>query len=242
MKARPLNILLFIMTFAAAAGVTRGVDANVDKNKMYAVRDMYQYEDSRKNMTKIVEKLKNDIEEEKTAIESFKNLGDSDYYSRMKYINKQIKELKFYNGFTDVAGPGIMLRVSDSTFKDESIDIMDKIVHDVDITVLLNDLKSAGAEAIEVNGKRIINISEVVCAGPLLRINGEGVAAPFVIRAIGDQEKLYDVVTAEGSYAYVLMKEYGMEVAVVASDYLVIPKYYGTNYEVEYATSIDKED
>lgn len=154
-------------------------------------------------------------------------------------MNSEIEKLKFYNGFTDVRGPGIMLRVSDSTSEDQSIDVMDKIVHDVDITVLLNDLKNAGAEAIDVNGKRIINISEVVCAGPLLKINGEGVPAPFVIRAIGDREVLYNAVNDEGTYAYALKNQWGMEVTIIMSYDLVMPRFYGDEHEIEYTEIIN---
>ena len=133
-----------------------------------------------------------------------------------------------------------MMRVEDSTSEDENLDIMDKIVHDVDITILLNDLKSAGAEAIDVNSKRIINISEVVCAGPVLKINGEAVPAPFVIRAVGDQEALYNVVTEEGTYAYDLKNKYGMEVAVIMSYNLSIPKFKEADSQVKYAQSAER--
>ena len=152
---------------------------------------------------------------------------------------QKIQELKFYNGFTYVRGPGIMVRVADNISDDVSIDIMDKIVHDVDITILINDLKSAGAEAIVVNGKRIINISEVVCAGPLLKINGDSVSAPFIISAIGDQEALYNAVNDEGTYAYELKNQWGMEVATIKSYNLSIPKFFGNTYEINYAETIE---
>ncbi len=119
---------------------------------------------------------------------------------------------------------------------------MQKIVHDVDITVLLNDLKAAGAEAIAVNNKRIINISEVVCAGPLIKVNGEGVSSPFVISAIGDMENLYTAVTEEGTYAYDLKNTYGMAVDARMSYNVPIPKYKRNNktkHEVEYTVSAE---
>jgi len=179
----------------------------------------------------IVENLRTEVQNETTKLDEELN---QDYFDEMINMNSEIQELMFYNGFTDVRGPGIMVRVADSKSEDVTIDIMDKIVHDVDITILLNDLKSAGAEAIDVNGKRIINISEVVCAGPLLQINGEGVPAPFIIRAIGDQNELYNAVNDEGTYAYALKNQWGMEVATVMSYDLVIPRFYGNEYEIKY--------
>jgi uncharacterized protein YlxW (UPF0749 family) len=197
---------------------------------------LYRYENNINDVRKIVENLKLEVNKEDTELQKDEN---PNYLDDLMSMDSEIQELEFYNGFTDVRGPGIMLKVSDSQNEDSSVDIMDKIVHDVDITVLLNDLKNAGAEAIDVNGKRIIIISEVVCAGPLLKINGEGVPAPFVIRAIGDQESLYNAVNDEGTYAYALKNQWGMEVTTLMSYDLVMPKYYGEEREIEFAEIIN---
>ncbi len=236
-KIKTLNILIFVMVFIVSAAITHGIDAGIDENTIYLMKNLNKYEKNINDISLVVQKLKIELQDEEKKINDYK---DDNYFEELIDINSQIEELKFYNGFTDIRGPGIMMRVSDSTSEDENLDIMEKIVHDVDITVLLNDLKSAGAEAIDVNGKRILNISEVVCAGPVLKINGEAVPAPFVIRAVGDQESLYNVVTEEGTYANALKNEYGMEVEVVMSYNLSIPKYKKSNYEVKYAQSAVK--
>lgn len=235
-KNKSFNILIFILFFIASFGVSNGVDAKVDENTIYALKELYKEEQDLNDMHHLVNKLKSEIEHESSIL---KNLKGKNYIEEKNSMNKEIEQLKFYNGFTDVKGPGIMIRLADSKSTDESLDIMDKIVHDVDITVLINDLKSAGAEAIDVNGKRIINISEVVCAGPLLKINGEAVPAPFIIRAIGNQEKLYKAINDEGTYAYELKNTYGMEVVTIMSYNLVIPKFYTNNYDVQYTITND---
>lgn len=242
-KIKTINIFIAVLGFIAAAFIVNGVDANIDENTIYVVKNLDHYEKNIEDMRNVVENLRAEVNNEKKYIDSYEN---NSYLDDIINTNSQIEELKFYNGFTDVRGPGIMLSVSDSIIEDDSLDIMERIVHDVDITVLLNDLKAAGAEAIAVNGKRIINISEVVCAGPLLKINGEAVPAPFVIKAIGDMESLYDSVTKEGTYAYKLKNNYGMVVDVIMSYNMPIPKYrrYGTDsgadYEVEYAVSAER--
>lgn len=235
-KSKTVNIFISLLCFIVTALTINGVNAHIDENTIYILKNINEYEKNIADMRSVVEKLKDDVENEKKFINGYEN---SSYLDDIININSQIEELKFYNGFTDVRGPGIMMRVSDSTIEDDSLDIMQKIVHDVDITVLLNDLKNAGAEAIDVNAQRIINISEVVCAGPLLHINGEAVPAPFVIKAIGDMDSLYDAVTEEGTYAYELKNKYGMEVVVMKHYNQPIPKYKAKNYEVEYAESID---
>ncbi len=242
-KIKTINIFLAILGFITALFIVNGVDANIDENTIYVIKNLDHYEKNIEDMRNIVENLREEVNIEKKDIDSYENIS---YLDDIISINAQIEELKFYNGFTDVRGPGIYLKVSDSTSEDESLDIMERIIHDVDITVLLNDLKAAGAEAIDVNGKRIINISEVVCAGPILRINGEAVPAPFIIRAIGDMESLYESITEEGTYAYNLKSNYGMEVESIKVYNMSIPRYkrygydYGDGYEVKYADIVER--
>lgn len=226
-----------MLAFIVTLSIVNGVNTSVNENTIYIVKDLNKYKENIYDMRTVVDELKAEVNKEKNHIDTYEK---DVFLDDIININSQIEELKFYNGFTDVRGPGIMLRVSDSTIEDDSLDIMEKIVHDVDITILLNDLKSAGAEAIDVNSLRIINISEVVCAGPLLKINGETVPAPFIIRAIGDQEKLYNVVTEEGTYANILKEQYGMEVVVVKNYNLTVPRYKVKNYDVEYAVSAER--
>lgn len=241
-KTKIVNIMIFILVSLSTAIIINGSKANIDINTIYVVKNLNKYEKTIMDMKEVVEELKSEVEIERNLIDSYEN---NQFPDDILNIHSQIKELKFFNGYTDVRGPGIMLRVSDSTIEDESLDIMEKIVHDVDITVLINDLRSAGAEAIDVNGKRIINISEVVCAGPVLKINGESVPAPFVIRAIGDMDELYASITEENTYAYNLKNNYGMEVESKMVYNMSIPKYkrygydYGDGYEIEYAISAE---
>ena len=42
-------------------------------------------------------------------------------------------------------------------------DISDHIVHDADLRALVNDLKNAGAEAISINGQRLVNTTAITC-------------------------------------------------------------------------------
>jgi len=189
-------------------------------------------------MELLVENMRKAVNSEKDKIAYYEK---REYFDDIIEINYQIEEIKLYNGFTDVRGPGIMLRISDNINEDENLDIMERIVHDVDIVVLLNDLKAAGAEAIEINGKRITNMSEVICAGPLIRVNNEVIPAPFVIIAIGDMDELYDAVTMEDTYAYELMDVYGMEVVAIKGYNLTVRKFRGINYEPQFAEIIKEE-
>lgn len=235
-KIKPFNIFLLALAFLASFVVVHGTCAEIDENSIYILENLHGYKKAVDDIRTIVDSLKKEIESENKKIELADN---KDYFDEIIRMNNEIKELKLYNGFSSVRGPGIMLSVSDSKSEDVTVDVMEKIVHDVDITVLINDLRNAGAEAIDVNNKRIINISEVVCAGPLLKINGYVVPAPFIIKAIGDQEALYNAVNDVGTYAYELKHMYDMEVSTMRSDYLTVPMFRGRNYEIKYSEILE---
>lgn len=234
---KSFNIIIFVLVFLTTAAIVNGADADINEDAIYTIKNLNKYKQNVKEMKLLVNNMQNAVDNEKQIYDDYKT---RQFLDNIIEINSQIEQIKFYNGFTDVRGPGIMLSVSDSTIEDSNRDIMERIVHDVDIVVLLNDLKAAGAEAIEINGRRIINISEVVCAGPLIRVNGYVIPAPFIIRAIGDQDELFNAVTEEGTYAYELKNTYGMEVAVRRSYNLTVPKFYGIDYQTEHAEIIEE--
>lgn len=148
--------------------------------------------------------------------------------------NKDIRETmeaqlnlnKKMAGLVDLSGPGIYISISDNQANEvvgESV--MSDIVHDSDILSIINDLKLAGAEAISINGERILSVTGVNCGGPVILVNQESLTAPFVIKAIGDPKPLYAAVTVQGTTAYNLKNVYELDLTVKASDYILIPKY-----------------
>lgn len=235
---KSFNLIAFLLVFLVTASVVNGADAGIDENTIYEIKNISKYTRSIEEMKLLIQSMQNAVDKEKKSLAEYES---KKYIDEIAEISSQIEQIKFYNGFTDVRGPGIMLRVSDNVSEDTDLGIMERIVHDVDIVVLLNDLKAAGAEAIEINGKRITNLSEVVCAGPLIRVNNEVIPAPFVIVAIGDMDKLYEAVTEEGTYAYELKNTYGMEVVAVKGYNLTVRRFRGIKYKNKYAQIIQEE-
>lgn len=235
---KSFNLIAFLLVFLVTASVVNGADAGIDENTIYEIKNLSKYTRSIEEMKLLIQSMQNAVDKGKKSLAEYES---KKYIDEIAEISSQIEQIKFYNGFTDVRGPGIMLRVSDNVSEDTDLGIMERIVHDVDIVVLLNDLKAAGAEAIEINGKRITNLSEVVCAGPLIRVNNEVIPAPFVIVAIGDMDKLYEAVTEEGTYAYELKNTYGMEVVAVKGYNLTVRRFRGIKYKNKYAQIIQEE-
>ncbi len=104
-------------------------------------------------------------------------------------IVNELSRLRFVSGLTDVKGAGVVVRLNDAPVR-TSANPNNEIIHDGDIVRVLNELKKAGAQAISINGERIISTSEQVCAGTLVRINDVRHAVPYEIKAIGNIDRL----------------------------------------------------
>jgi uncharacterized protein YlxW (UPF0749 family) len=108
-----------------------------------------------------------------------------------KNLNQDLQETKLFAGLSEVTGPGVVVTLMDSK-KDRliGVDPQSYLIHDRDIRDVVNELRAAGAEAVEVNGQRITVSSSIRCAGPIILINQDEMANPFTIQAIGDPDKL----------------------------------------------------
>jgi Bacterial protein of unknown function (DUF881). len=113
--------------------------------------------------------------------------------------------------------------MQDAQSADGTNDIKDYIVHDGDINDILNELRINGAQAISINGERILGTSKLVCAGPTIFLNRNRYPPPYVIKAIGDPDVLYDAVDQLPNVA--IMRLYGIRVDIRKEYDMIIEKY-----------------
>lgn len=140
-------------------------------------------------------------------------------------INDRVGELPAAAGLDSVHGPGLVVTLSDAQRDadglfppDASPD--DLVVHEQDIQAVVNALWSSGAEAIDIQGQRIIAASAVRCVGNTLLLDGRTYSPPYVIGAIGDaaamQEALATAPLVELYQRYVVRFGLGYQEDVVA--------------------------
>lgn len=131
-------------------------------------------------------------------------------------------------GACDVKGPGVEITVDDGKrdlYAGE--DINNLLVHDIDILMIINELKHSGAEAISVNGQRIVDSTSINCSGWTVRINGQTYARPFVIKAIGNGRRMVANLLSENGYGTSL-REWGVIFTVEIADEIEIAAYSGS--------------
>lgn len=86
-------------------------------------------------------------------------------------------------------------------------------VTDSDLQLLINGLWQAGAEAIAVNGQRVIATTAIRTAGETITINYRSVGEPYVVDAIGDRDELVANLLANpaGRYWSERVENFGVE-------------------------------
>lgn len=146
-------------------------------------------------------------------------------------IREQLGNARLLAGLTDIQGPGVEIYLNDR--KKESIMLQDSqmyglyIVHDSDMLNVVNELRAAGAEAISINGARILETSRISCGGPTINIGlEERFVPPFIIHAIGDPDALAGYFKREDSIYHVLTY-WGLEFKITKKDNIEIPRYLG---------------
>lgn len=130
-------------------------------------------------------------------------------------------------GLKAVKGEGIIITIEDSTRQPTGdLTYEDLIIHNTDLESVVNELKVAGAEAISINGNRIVSTSSIRCVGPVILINDQKIASPFIIKAIGNAQYLESALNLKGGIADYLRK-YGKKCNITREKEVLIEKYDG---------------
>ena len=159
-------------------------------------------------------------------IEEYKNERVSDEKTA-QLLESELEQLKESLGKTDVEGEGIVIQLTDMEGTELAEGIIVYRIEDDDLLVIVNQLLAAGAEAISINGHRIISTSSIADIGvEFIRVNSKPIQSPYVINAIGDPDYLKGAVSGKGGRVTEL-KEIGHETSVVESKKIEIEKYNG---------------
>lgn len=119
-------------------------------------------------------------------------------------------------GLSGIEGPGVEITLGDGSDLAPGSDPNDYLIHDSDLVSVVNALQIGGAEAIDVNGQRIISTTPIRCAGTTILVNSDRLGSPYVIHAIGDPESL-ETAVLEDAVAGLLFTQYRSQFGLQAS-------------------------
>jgi uncharacterized protein YlxW (UPF0749 family) len=135
-------------------------------------------------------------------------------------------------GLTPVRGLGVTVTLNDSTSTmPVDGDPNDYVIHEEDLQGAINALWAGGAEAMAVNGYRVIATTAIRCVGNVLLLHGTTHSPPYEIEAIGDPDELIaslDRDQAVERFARAV-RDYKLGFDVAATEEpLTLPAYEGT--------------
>ena len=111
-------------------------------------------------------------------------------------------------GLEAVSGKALRVTLDDAPLSEnpDGVDANMLVVHQQDIQMVVNTLWSGGAEAMTIQGQRVISTTAVKCVGNTVVLHGVAYAPPYVIEAIGDLNAMQKAL--DTSEAVRIYKEY----------------------------------
>ena len=152
----------------------------------------------------------------------------------------QTSLVEIASGRVAVSGPGLTVQLTDApadALRQAGVRPDDLLVHQQDLQVVINALWAGGAEAMSLQGQRVISTTAFRCVGNVLSLHGRLYSPPYVIRAIGDAKTLRASLYASPQIQVYLqyVDAVGLGWSVNSSTALTLPAYEGTT-ELQYAS------
>ena len=107
---------------------------------------------------------------------------------------EQVEQTSTTAGLVPVTGPGLQITLDDSKLDvpPSGATVNDLVIHSQDVQAVVNALWRSGAEAMAINGQRLVGTSAVLCVGNTLLLNGTVHSPPYVVEAIGASRDRFD--------------------------------------------------
>ena len=163
------------------------------------------------------------VEETQNKINEYTNqINNNDDVSLL--LADELNEAYMHAGLTDVYGQGIMITLSDNDSRN---------IDAIDLILLVNELRAAGAEAISINSERVLYRTEIVdISSKYILVNGSRIEGPYIIKATGDKKYLESSISIKNGYIDE-MKADNKNIEYIVDDNIFIPKYtHSLDYDV----------
>ncbi len=167
----------------------------------------------------------NDLENKLTRAEKGQNEAS-------EAVLEELQKVRQIAGFTQLKGSGVEVYIAPVQRAGQHNENNWYVVSDEDLLLrVVNELRAAGAEALSINGQRIISTSEIRLAGSFIDVNLTRISPPYTIMAIGAPDQLESSLLIKGGLVDSIRD---WEVTVTKQEELLLPAY-KHNVKLEYA-------
>ncbi|MEV5846413.1 DUF881 domain-containing protein [Streptomyces sp. NPDC048179] len=190
------QLIVAVLLFGLGFGLAVQVASNSDSDS--ALRGARQ-----EDLVRILDELDSRtqrLEDEKTGLEKqrqeLQSSSDQAAEARKQTAEKE-RQLGILAGTVAAQGPGITMTVDDPKGTVQADMLLDAI----------QELRAAGAEAIQVNGVRVIAGTYLTDSGKSVSVDGNKITQPFVFKVIGKPQDLEPALNIPGGVVQTLEKE-----------------------------------
>ncbi|MEG0377547.1 MAG: DUF881 domain-containing protein [Eubacterium sp.] len=227
-----LLVFIFLVIGVGMAVIVKQIgNSNIPVQRtLVNARTLYNQELDADNLKIRNEELEKKIETDKMRLASYQQAEDAMSDESLvagtieHYFQEELEKYQIADGSVPIKGPGIIITMSDSDKEIEALENPNKyLVHNSDILAVINELRAAGAEGIQINKIRLTSKSNVDCGGAVINIDDEISSPPFVIEAIGDPDSMYIYLNSDESIIQML-KYWEIKVNIEKSESLLLNK------------------
>jgi uncharacterized protein YlxW (UPF0749 family) len=149
----------------------------------------------------------------------------------VRQLNDDLQTARVAAGLIPLTGTGIVLQLEDSGEPPApGSDASDYLVGARDLRAVVEELWAAGAEAVAVNGERIVPTSAIIDVGPSILVNAAYLAGPYQVTALGPDD-LYGRLSASPGFVDLIRTRaqgFGIRVSIAEPETVDLPAFAGT--------------
>ncbi|WP_149828872.1 DUF881 domain-containing protein [Streptomyces tailanensis] len=203
------QLIVAVLLFGLGFGLAIQVASNNDDSALRGARqeDLVRILDELDDRTQRLEEEKQGLEDQRTELE---NSSDQAEEARKQTVEKE-RQLGILAGTVAAQGPGITLTINDTKGTVEADMLLDAI----------QELRAAGAEAIQVNGVRVVASTYLTDSDDGIGVDGNKITQPFRFKVIGNPQDLEPALNIPGGVVQTLEKEQAT-VSVERADKIVV--------------------
>ncbi|MFF2193948.1 DUF881 domain-containing protein [Streptomyces sp. NPDC058157] len=204
------QLIVALLLFVLGLGLAIQVRSNSDSSaplRGARQEDLVRILDELDGRTKRLEDEKQKLDDQRKELQSSSNQAEE---ARKQTLERE-RQLGILAGTVAAQGPGITLRITDAKGQVRSDQLLDT----------LQELRAAGAEAIQINGVRVVAGSYFSDEGGGVAIDGKKITQPYEFRVIGKPQDLEPALNIPGGVVQTMEKEQAT-VAVTRSAKIVV--------------------
>ncbi|MFG2765008.1 DUF881 domain-containing protein [Streptomyces rubiginosohelvolus] len=203
------QLIVAVLLFGLGLGLAIQVRSTSDDSTLRGARqeDLVRILDEVDDRTQRLEDEKQRLDDQRTELE---NSSDQAEEARKQTLEKE-RQLGILAGTVAAQGPGITLTITDPARAVAPDMLLDAI----------QELRAAGAEAIQVNGVRVVANTYFSGDAGDVQVDGKKIEAPYEFAVIGKPQDLEPALNIPGGVVQTLEKEQAT-VLVERSDDIVV--------------------